>query len=187
MRRLGVRYFGTTDGFPPGDPGGGMTGMRPAAPVDGPTVIPGSTLGGVTVPFCLDKLSLRFPALPDGAIRSGGGDGEFCGAIGTVGFSGDAGCGFCACAEAAAKITAEHKIIRFMVQPSRAFRALDALVKVKRTKRRGVPHLAVTPRSAVTGFVRAATMRRGGARGAQAGFAARPNAVKTIDGSIRLP
>ena len=126
-----MRYFGTTVGFPPGDPGGGMTGIRPAVPPGGPTVMPGSTLGGVTVPFCLDSWSLRFPALPDGAIRSGGGDGEFCGATGTVGFSGVAGCGFCACAEAAAKINAAHTIIRFMVRPSRAFRATDALVQTE--------------------------------------------------------
>ena len=54
-RSLVAAYFGTTVGFPPGEPGGGMTGVRPAAPVVGPTVIPGSTFGGEIVPCCLDN------------------------------------------------------------------------------------------------------------------------------------
>ncbi len=51
----GHTYFGTTDWLPPGDPGGGITGVVAAARPDGCTAIPGSTLGGVIVPFCRDN------------------------------------------------------------------------------------------------------------------------------------
>src|SRR4051812_26748118 len=50
-----------------------------------------------------------------GTILSGGGDDEFCGAISTVGLSGDVGCGFCACAEPAAKMRAEQNKRHFMM------------------------------------------------------------------------
>ena len=49
----GISYFGTTDGFPPREPGGGITGVAPLA--GGCTAIPGSTLGGLIVPFCFDR------------------------------------------------------------------------------------------------------------------------------------
>ena len=45
-------YFGITDVLPPGDPGGGITGMAAVSFFGGATVIPGSTFGGVIVPFC---------------------------------------------------------------------------------------------------------------------------------------
>ena len=70
----------------------------------GLTVIPGSTFGGVIVPFCRDSRSLKVPS--GGAIFSGGGEAELGGANGTVGFVGDVGCGFCAMAGAAARISA---------------------------------------------------------------------------------
>ena len=70
----------------------------------GLTVIPGSTFGGVIVPFCCDSRLLRFRS--GGAIFSGGGVGDFGGATGTVGLVGDVGCGFCASAGAAARISA---------------------------------------------------------------------------------
>jgi hypothetical protein len=41
-----------------------------------------------------------------GAIFSGGGEAELGGASGTVGFVGDVGCGFCAKAGAAARMSA---------------------------------------------------------------------------------
>jgi hypothetical protein len=81
-------YFGMTDLLPPGDPGGGITGVVPVLLGGGLTAIPGSTLGGVIVPFCCDSRSLRFPFA--GAIFSGGGVGAFGGAIGTVGLAGGA-------------------------------------------------------------------------------------------------
>jgi hypothetical protein len=69
--------------------------------------MPGSTFfGGASVPRPFDNCSLKVVP-PDGAIFSGGGDGEFCGASGTVGFSGGAGCGFCACAEEIARSSTE--------------------------------------------------------------------------------
>jgi hypothetical protein len=48
-------YFGTTDWFPPGDPGGGITGVVAAPRPDGCTAIPGSTFGGAIVPLCRDN------------------------------------------------------------------------------------------------------------------------------------
>jgi hypothetical protein len=101
----GLSYFGTTDPLPPGEPGGGITGIV-AVPLfrGGLTVIPGSTFGGAMVPFCWDIRLLRFPpaAFPPapfplgGAIFSGGVDVAFGGATGTVGLAGDVGWGFCA-------------------------------------------------------------------------------------------
>jgi hypothetical protein len=76
--------------------------------------MPGSTFGGVIVPFCCDSRSLRFPL--GGAIFSGGGDAAFGGAIGTVGLVGGAGCGFCAKAGAAASIDAVNQSVRSMMR-----------------------------------------------------------------------
>jgi hypothetical protein len=70
----------------------------------GLTVIPGSTFGGVIVPFCWDSRLLKVPS--GGAIFSGGGEAELGGASGTVGFVGEVGCGFCAIAGTAARIRA---------------------------------------------------------------------------------
>jgi hypothetical protein len=113
--------------FPPGEPGGGMTGMRPSDVVGGLIAMPGSILvfGGTTVPRPFDNLSLKV-VLPEGAIFSGGGDGAFCGATVTVGFSGPVGWGFCACAAGTAKIKAEQNKRRFMIRPLFAFRRNSA-------------------------------------------------------------
>jgi hypothetical protein len=119
-------YFGTTDGFPPGDPGGGITGVVAAPRPEGCTVIPGSTFGGAMVPFCLDRRSLIVSLPAGGAIRSGGGDGAFGGAIGTVGFVGEVGCGFCASAGVAAMVSAISKESRGMNSVSVRFQALNA-------------------------------------------------------------
>ncbi len=89
-----------------------MTGVVAPLCAGGLTVIPGSTFGGVIVPFCCDSRLLMFAS--GGAIFSGGGDGAFGGAIGTVGFVGDAGCGFCAIAGAAAKIITVKQRIRII-------------------------------------------------------------------------
>jgi hypothetical protein len=49
-------YFGMIVWFPPGEPGGGITGMVAAPRCGGCTVIPGSTfVGGLIVPFCCDS------------------------------------------------------------------------------------------------------------------------------------
>jgi hypothetical protein len=75
--------------LPPGEPGGGITGVVPFR--GGVTVIPGSTLGGVMVPFCCDNRSLMRPS--GGAILSGGVVGApGGGTTGTVGFVEDADC-----------------------------------------------------------------------------------------------
>jgi hypothetical protein len=73
----------------------------------------GSTFGGVIVPFCFDKRLLRSPLA--GAIFSGGGEGAFGGANGTVGLVGDVGCGFWAIAGAAIMINAEIESVRNMM------------------------------------------------------------------------
>jgi hypothetical protein len=119
-----ANYFGTIAWFPPGDPGGGITGVVAAPRPDGCTVMPGSTLGGAIVPFCCDRRSLIVPA--PGAIRSGGGVGAFGGAIGTVGLVGAAGCGFCASAGAAATVSASSNENRGMSSVSVRFPALNA-------------------------------------------------------------
>jgi hypothetical protein len=80
----------------------------------GLTVIPGSTFGGVIVPFFWDSRSLMLPS--GGAIFSGGVVVAFGGATCTVGLAGDAGSGFCASAGAAARINAVSESVRSMVQ-----------------------------------------------------------------------
>src|SRR3954463_9956104 len=79
-------YFGTTAGLPPGVPGGGMTGIDPAARPPGCTAMPGSTCaGGFNVPWSRDSRSLIvLPGAPPsrGAIRSGGATGADGGASG---------------------------------------------------------------------------------------------------------
>jgi hypothetical protein len=62
-----------------------MTGIVPVPLLGGLTVIPGSTFGGVIVPFCCDNWLLRLPT--GGAILSGGADGGVGGATGTVGLA----------------------------------------------------------------------------------------------------
>jgi hypothetical protein len=118
-RRQGInpptawRHFGITDGSPPGDPGGGITGV--AAPFwGGSTVIRGSTFGGVMTPFRWDKSSLKVPVPSAGAIRSGGTGGALGGATGTVGFAGDVGDGACASAGPTARVNANSQAIRIM-------------------------------------------------------------------------
>jgi hypothetical protein len=111
-KRSAESYFGTTDRLPPGDPGGGITGVVELSFRGGFTIIPGSTFGGVIVPFCCDNFPLMLPSA--GAIFSGGGDAELGGATGTVGFSGEVGCGFCASAGAAARINAVSISVRSM-------------------------------------------------------------------------
>lgn len=111
-------YFGITDGLPPGDPGGGITGVVVPALRGGLTVSPGSTFGGVIVPFCWDRWLLRFPfpVFPsDGAIFSGGGEGALGGAKGTVGLAGEVDCGFCARAGVAARSKAVNESDRSIV------------------------------------------------------------------------
>src|SRR3984893_13590042 len=65
----GTRYFGWTALLSPGGPGGGMTGMSLAVE-GGFAAMPGSTSGGLSVPFDLESLSLIVP--PCGSTRSGG-------------------------------------------------------------------------------------------------------------------
>jgi hypothetical protein len=79
------------------------------------TVIPGSTFGGVIVPFSRASRSLRFP-FAAGAIRSGGGEGAFGGAIGTVGLVGSVGCGFCAITGAVTRSNAVTESSRNMMR-----------------------------------------------------------------------
>ncbi len=69
----------------------------------GATVMPGSTLGGLMAPCWWVGRPLGLPR--GGTICSGGGDAELGGAIGTLGLSGEVGCGFCAIAEPAAAIS----------------------------------------------------------------------------------
>jgi hypothetical protein len=72
------------------------------------------------VPFCRDSWSVRFPT--NGAILSGGGDGAFRGATGTVGLAGVAGCEFCASAGGPTRIKAVSENVRSMVRyPSSAW------------------------------------------------------------------
>ena len=101
--------MGTTDGLPPGDPGGGMTGVLVPLWAGGLTVIPGSTFGGSIVPFCRDSRLLM--SLAGGAIFSGGGEAALGGATCTVGLTGGAGWGFCAIAGAAARIIAANESV----------------------------------------------------------------------------
>lgn len=107
-------YFGTTCWLPPGEPGGGITGMVPWVCAGGSTAIPGSTpRGGCSVPCCCASLSLKVGFLdvtsfPAGAICSGGGDGALGGAIGVGVTPGGAGCGFCAAARGAAIAAQRH-------------------------------------------------------------------------------
>ena len=98
------RYFGTTDGFPPGEPGGGITGIISGPVCGGLTAIPGSTFGGVIMPLRLDRFVLR--SLSGGAIFSGGGGAALGGGTGTVGFAGEDGNGFCAPAGTATSMIA---------------------------------------------------------------------------------
>jgi len=110
----GWPYLGTTDGSPPGDPGGGITGVVAAPLWGGCTVMPGSTFGGVMTPLCWDKSSLKVPLRSAGAIRSGGTGGALGGATGTVGFAGDVGDGACASAGPTARVSANSQAIRIM-------------------------------------------------------------------------
>jgi len=71
--------------------------------------------GGATTPRPFESCSLKVVP-PEGAILSGGTDGEFCGATGTVGFSG-AGGEICASTAETAKINVEQNKRRFMVRP----------------------------------------------------------------------
>lgn len=82
----------------------------------GLTLIPGSTFGGVTVPFCWDKRLLKVAF--GRSIFSGGGAEAFGGAIGTVGLVGDAGCGFCARAGHVAMIKTVNESVRSMMRIS---------------------------------------------------------------------
>ena len=79
-RKRDLGYFGMTGDFPPAEPGGGTTDIRSPVPLGGLTVIPGSTFfGGFDRPAPLRQLLVKVVP-PDGAIFSGGGAGEFCGA-----------------------------------------------------------------------------------------------------------
>ncbi len=94
-----------------------MTGILPVVPCDGLTRIPGSTLGGVIVPFCSDNRSLRSPA--EGAIFSAGAEGPLGGATGTVGLACGVVGAFCASTGAEAKTrTSAVKIRLLMVRES---------------------------------------------------------------------
>jgi hypothetical protein len=104
--------------LPPGDPGGGITGVVAPLLRGGLTVNPGSTFGGVIVPFCCDSRLLKFPPAgfgSAGAIFSGGGEGALGGAKGTVGLAGDVDCGFCASAGAPARSKAVNESVRSMM------------------------------------------------------------------------
>jgi hypothetical protein len=92
-RTASIGYFGATDPFPPGVPGGGITGIVPLPSRGGVTVIFGSTLGGTIVLFCCDSGLLMSPSA--GAIFSGGADAALGGGIGTVGLAGDVAGGVC--------------------------------------------------------------------------------------------
>jgi hypothetical protein len=113
-------YFGTTDLLPPGEPGGGITGMVLPVVFGGLTMMPGSTLEGAMAPFCWASRPLKFPfgGFPfgrfplGGAICSGGGEALLGGAIGTVGLAGDVGCGFCASTGPAARINTVSRSVR---------------------------------------------------------------------------
>ena len=71
--------------------------MVPVLLGGGLTVIPGSTLGGVIVPFCCDSRWLMFPEESGGTIFSGGVVGAAGGGTaGTVGLFGPVADGFCA-------------------------------------------------------------------------------------------
>jgi hypothetical protein len=139
-------YLGTTDGPPRGDPGGGITGVRAPAREGGVTVIPGSTFGGVIVPFSRARRSLKSP-FAAGAIRSGGGEGAFGGAIGTVGLVGSVGCGFCAITGVAARSNAVRESSRNMISvpvqfascARRALRCPTLVAVSKRLSDRRVP------------------------------------------------
>jgi hypothetical protein len=89
--------------LPPDDPGGGITGVVLPLFRGGVTVMPGSTFGGVIMPFCRESRSLGFPFA--GAIRSGG-------VTGTVGLVGTTGWAFWASAGAAASIIAASENVR---------------------------------------------------------------------------
>ena len=106
-------YFGTTDGLPPGDPGGGITGIDAPALGGGLMVIPGSTFGGMIV---FSRAS-RWPEPPStGAIRSGGGEGALGGASwGSEGFTGG---GFCAIAGAVMQTNAMTESVLNMSERS---------------------------------------------------------------------
>jgi hypothetical protein len=128
-------YFGTTDGLPPGDPGGGITGIDAPARGGGLTVIPGSTFGGMIVPFSRASRWLKSPSA--GAIRSGGGEGAFDGASGSVGLVGLVGCGFCAIAGAVMEITTMTESVRNMSERSCNLRRSDR--RLRRGARRLQP------------------------------------------------
>jgi hypothetical protein len=116
--------------LPPGDPGGGITGVVARPLGGGLTVNPGSTFGGLIVPFCCDNRLLKFPlgGLPsEGAILSGGGEGAFGGAMGTVGLAGDVGCGFCASAGVATRSKAVNESVRSMVLVPSSFEDVPLL------------------------------------------------------------
>jgi hypothetical protein len=103
-----------------------MTGVVAAPSSGGRTVIPGSTFGGAIVPFCRDNWSLSVPLPSGGAIFSGGGDGAFGGATGTVGLAGEVACGFCASAGPAAMVNAMSSDSRGMTRVSVRFQAPNA-------------------------------------------------------------
>jgi hypothetical protein len=90
--------------------------------------MPGSTFGGAIVPFWRDNRSLNVPLPSGGAIFSGGGDGAFGGASGTVGLVGEVGCGFCASAGPAPTtiVSAIISETRSMTRVSVRFQALNA-------------------------------------------------------------
>ena len=103
-----------------------MTGMLPAT-CGGRVVIPGSTVGGVSVPFCCVSLSLSV-ALSGGAIFSGTVDGEPGDPTGGCTTCGGAGCGFCA--------PAAHGSARPITKPS----TRRCFIVRERRKPRHVPH-----------------------------------------------
>ena len=99
--------------LPPGDPGGGITGVVPVPVRGGDTVMPGSTLpGGAMVPRCLDKVLLR--SFDSGAIFSGGVVDVLGGATGTAGLVGAAVCGLWPSAGVVASSAVRARIRGFM-------------------------------------------------------------------------
>jgi hypothetical protein len=92
--------------LPPGEPGGGITGVVVLPFLGGLTVMPGSTFGGLITPPCCDSRLLGFPS--GGTIFSAGAEGTDGGATGIVGLAGDAPGGLTAggvCATAGTAVT----------------------------------------------------------------------------------
>jgi hypothetical protein len=90
-----------------------MTGVVRPVFAGGLTLIPGSTFGGLIVPFRLDNRLLISRSA--GAIFSGGGAAALGGATGTVGLVGGAGWGFCAMVGAASRTSAVNESLCNMI------------------------------------------------------------------------